>query len=231
MNYKLINYNLGLTTIFVVLLVIGYLSLVAFAQAPAQVILTWQANNFYPAGFSGKALATPNTPITVSAEVLRNGRLVDLEEASFIWYVDEKLASRGDGLKEITFTVNKSSGDSHFVRVYIESGTQVFENSTRIPVSSPRVVLKAPHPNQIIRTGSKPEVTAVPYFFNVSNFQNLNFFWQIDTGKIRESGNDNRLILNIGEARPGQTIQITGTARNINNILEAATSRVRLIIY
>jgi hypothetical protein len=217
-----------------ILLVAGYQLLVTNinAQTPAQVILTWQANNFYPADFNGKPAATPNTPVTVAAEVLQGGKLTDLSQTTFTWYVDEKFQSRGNGLKEIVFTVDKSVGDSHFVRVNIQSDSDVFENSIRIPVSSPVVILKTPYPNQLVRTGSKPEITAVPYFFNINAFRDLNFSWQLGTGEIKESGNDNRLVLNIGTTPPPEnTIQITGTARNKNSLLETATSRIRLTTY
>ena len=233
------TYNLKLiTTIIVssvaVSLVIGRLLLVApaGAQTAAQVLLTWQADNFYPADFGGKAAATTGTPITVSAEVIQNGKLADLSKATFIWYVDEKLQSRGENLKETTFNVSKLVGDSYFVRVNIQSSEGgVFENSIRIPVSKPLVVLESPYPNQLVKSGEKAEVTAVPYFFNISNFQGLDFFWRIDNGPTQESGNDNQLILNTGNAAAGQIIQITGTARNANNVIETATSRTRLIIY
>ena len=220
--------------LIIVLLVIGHQLLVApvGAQTPAQVIMTWRADNFYPADFGGKAPATPGTPITVSTEVLRGGKLTDLSDAAFTWYVDEKLRGRGEGLKEIAFSANKSVGDSHFIRVNIQSSEgEVFESSIRVPISSPMVVLESPYPNQLVKSGDRAEVTAVPYFFNVSSFQNLNFFWRVDNGATEESGNDNQLTLNTGGAKPGQTIQITGTARNIKNALEAATSRIRLVIY
>jgi hypothetical protein len=219
--------------VIIVLLVTSYQLLVtgAAAQTPAQVILTWQANNFYPADFGGKAQAAKNTPITVAVEVLRNGRLVNLSEATFTWYVDEKLQGRGNGLKEISFTVNKLVGDSHFVRVSVQSGENIFESSIRVPVSKPAVVLEAPYPNQLVGNGDRPEITAVPYFFNINSFQNLNFFWQVNNGEVRDSGNDNQLALNIGTVQAGEQIQVAGTARNRNNISETATARIRLITY
>ncbi|MBI4034253.1 MAG: hypothetical protein HY378_01755 [Candidatus Brennerbacteria bacterium] len=230
-NKRLMTYDLRLTTIFLVLLVISHQSLVSNAQTPAQVLLTWQANNFYPADYAGKALATKNTQVNVSAEVVRGGRFINLSGATFLWYVDEKLVGRGEGLKEINFTATKPVGDSHFVRISIQSGEDVFESSIRVPVSNPAVVLETPYPNGLVRSGTRPEITAVPYFFNVGIFQNLNFFWQVGTGTTQESGNDNRLFLTLGGAKAGEVIQVTGTARNANNLIETATSRIRLVVY
>jgi len=228
---QLIFLNPIIPAMVVILLIAGSLPLTAGAQTASQTILTWAANNFYRADFGGKTLVTPGTPLTVSAEVLQNGKITDLSEASFIWYIDEKLQSRGEGLKEISFTANKTVGDDYFVRVNIRSGENVFESSVRIPISSPVLVLRNPNPNGLIKSGEKAQITAVPYFFNINLFQGLEFFWQVDSGTIKESGNDNNLTLNTGNAQPGKTIQITGTARNKNNSLETAVSRIKLIVY
>jgi len=225
--------NLKFVTTTAVLLMVGYqlLTVGAGAQTPTQVVLTWQANNFYRADFGGKVLVTPGTPVAVSAEVLENGKFADLSGANFIWYIDEKLQSRGEGLKEISFTANKTVGDDYFVRVNIRSGENVFESSVRIPISSPVLVLRNPNPNGLIKSGEKAQITAVPYFFNVNLFQDLKFFWQIDNGTIKSGGNDNNLTLNTGNAQPGKTVQITGIAQNEKNALEKAVSRIRLIVY
>ena len=228
------TYDLRLMTIIGVLLVISYQLLVgnASAQTPAQVILTWQANNFYPADYTGKALATPNTPVTVSAEVLRDGKLIDLSEGTFTWYVDEKFLNRTQGLKEILFTVKKPVGDSHFIRVTIQLGNSLFESSIRVPVSKHLVVLENPYPNQLVRVGSKTIIRAVPYFFNISSFQDLTFSWQINNSEQGGGGSDNQLVLNIGTPQtPSQNkLRITTLVQNKNNPLEFANEGLRLTI-
>ncbi|KKU94495.1 MAG: hypothetical protein UY26_C0001G0047 [Candidatus Jorgensenbacteria bacterium GW2011_GWA1_48_13] len=235
MRSKFITYNLKLlTTIFIVVsLVIGYELLVApaGAQMPAQVLLTWQANNFYPADYQGKALATPKTPVSVSAEFLRNGKFLDISKSNFTWLVDEKLLSSGVGLKEVVFNVNKSPGDSHFMRVSINSNGEIFGSSVRVPVSKPILALEAAYPDALVRAGSRATVEAVPYFFNVSSLQNLVFSWQVGDGNQKESGSDNELVLNVGTPTGVEPITIFGSARNVNDLLEFASDRIRLIVY
>ncbi len=228
------NYKPLVLLIFSFLLLTGYQLLVikVGAQAPAQVILTWQANNFYPADYTGKALATPNTPVTVSTEILRDGKLIDLSKGTFTWYVDEKLLNRTQGLKEILFTVKKPVGDSHFIRVTIQSGNDFFESSIRIPVSQQIVVLESPYPNNIVRAGSQAVLQAMPYFFNIPSFQDLTFSWQINDGERGGNGSDNQLVLNIGTPQtPNQDkLRITTFVQNENNLLEFANERLRLTI-
>ncbi len=236
MNSKPITYNLlklMTTILIVVLLVISYKSLVApaGAQTPAQVILTWQANNFYPADYPGRALATPKTPVSVSAEVLRSNKFIDTSKANFTWLVDEKLLTSGVGLKEVVFNVSKAPGDSHFIRVSINLNNEAFENAVRVPVSKPVLVLDAPYPNALVKAGGKALVEAVPYFFNISSLQNLAFSWQVGNSDQKESGSDNELILNVGTPTGAEPIVIFGSVRNANDLLEFASDRIRLIIY
>ncbi|MCP6720114.1 MAG: hypothetical protein KJI72_02180 [Patescibacteria group bacterium] len=228
-NYRLTATNYKL----LVLLFVSFLLITKTdAQTPGQVILTWQANNFYPADYTGKALATPNTPVTISAEVLRDGKLVNLSEGTFTWYVDEKFLNRAQGLKEIFFAVKKSAGDSHFIRVAIQLGNSFFESSIRIPVSKQIVVLESPYSNNLVRAGSQAVLQAIPYFFNIPSFQDLTFSWQINNDERKGSGNDNQLVLNIGTPQtPDQdVIRITTLVQNKNNPLEFSNERIQLTI-
>jgi len=217
---------------FIISLFIGCQSLVAGAQTPAQVLLTWRANNFYPADYQGRALATPKTPVSVAAEVLKNNKLVDVSKANFTWFVDEKLLTSGAGLKEVVFTVSKAPGDSHFVRVSIDLNGEVLGTATRVPVAKPLLVLEAPYPNALVKAGSRAVIEAIPYFFNIPALQNLVFSWQVGNGEQKESGSDNELVLNVGSPPAGaETITIFGSVRNVNDLLEFASDRIRLIIY
>jgi len=235
---KRIAHNVKPLTTIVVLLVVGllmvvsYWSSVAGAQSPAQVILTWQAHNFYPANYAGKALATPNTLVKISAEILQNNKLLDLSNDTFLWYVDEKLLTRGRGLKETSFTIKKLAGDSHFVRVAIEREEGVSESSTRIPVSKHRIVIESPYPNNLVETGNKILLQAIPYFFNISSLQDLEFFWQVNEEEVR-GGSDNQLTINIGtsQTKSQNIVQVAGSARNTKNPLEFSSDRIRLTTY
>ncbi len=232
LKHSYMNKSKILQASVIIMVIVMVMAAPAGAQTPTRVLLSWQANNFYPADYPGKALATRNTPVTAAVEVLQNGKLVDLSRAEITWYVDEKSQGRAEGLKEIIFTVGGAVGGGHFVRVNIRLGEDTFEGSIRVPISNPIVVLETPYPDGLVKNGTKPEITAVPYFFNTRVFEDLTFFWQVGGGEIKNSGNDNKLILNLGYVPAGEIIQITGIAQNTNNLLlEVATSRVRLTTY
>jgi len=214
-----------------VLLVIGYQFLVVNAQTLNPVVITWQANNFYPADFGGRALPSPGTPVTLSAEIIQNNKLLDLSQATFLWYADETLFARGVGLKETTLKINKSPGDYSFVRVAVQINNSSFENSLRIYAQAPTVVIEGNFPNQTIRAGSQTLLRAMPYFFNVSSLADLGFSWLIND-KIQNSSQDNQLLLSIGplQGNSDAAAQISVAVQNIVNALETASNRIILNI-
>lgn len=204
-----------------------------FAQTSNPVIITWQANNFYPADYQGRVLPSFDTPIAVAAEVVQNNKLTDLSQANFLWYVDENLISRGVGLKETTFNAKKSAGDYHFIRVVIQTPDGgSFTNSTRIYVQTPMIIITGDFPNQAILVNDQTVLNAVPYFFNVTSLNDLNFSWLVN-GQQQNSGSDNQLLLTINgpKAASGGSLQLMAAAQNIKNPFESANNQLLLTTY
>ncbi len=203
---------------------------VSFSQSNTQVIITWRANNFYPANFSGKPLPTPGTPVILDAEILNAGKLMDLSQANFTWYVDEKIISSGQGLKETVFNGQKTEGDDYFVRVAIELNGNKFENSTRVPAASPFIVIENPNADKNISPKSQASMEIIPYFFNVSSLDDLIFSWNINGNPV--NSNNNQLTINVGTPQtPDQSIiQIGAFTQNRKNPLEFASAKTKLFI-
>jgi hypothetical protein len=166
--------------------------------AAGQVIITWQANNFYPSNFMGKPLATPYTPVLVSTEVIKDEKFLDINQAHFTWSVDDRVVKKGIGFKEILFNVNTVAGDSLFVRVIIQVDNLTLESSTRIPIYSPLTVIENSHPLKSVKGGEQTIITAIPYFFNVQSFYDLNFSW-VANNQQQEGINQNQLLLNVSQ--------------------------------
>jgi hypothetical protein len=200
----------------------------------ADLILTWQARNYYPSDYAGKALATRGTPISVAVELVEDGKLQDLSSANFTWYVDERIHAREVGRKEILFPVSNPVGDDHFVRVIVQRGGNSFESSVQIPVLRQELVLERPTAGgDFIRAGAKVVFRAVPYFFNITSFDDLSFTWQTDTTAPQSLGSDNVLALTIAPLQEGEFERSTllmVSAQNVVNLLEFAKERVRLKI-
>lgn len=202
-----------------------------FGDASVQVILTWQAMNYYPSNYLGKSLAVMKTAINVSVEVVQDNKFIDLTGAEFLWYLDGKLLKRGGGLKEIFFTAQNSVGEEHFIRVEIQKNDKEYEASIKIPVSKPSVVIDAPFAENFIGAAKQITVQAVPYFFNVQNVSDLTFFWDVNR-QIKKSGSGNQLTLTLGEAvnYNDNGIQIMVSVQNPKNVLEFGKRMIRLKI-
>ncbi len=222
-----------LAVFLALLLIAGYQLLFTdtFAQTSSQIIITWQANNFYPANYEGRALVTPNSPVVLASELLRNNKLVDTTQATFSWILDGKLLGSGRGLKEISFVSKKQAGDNHLVRVSIKIGEETFENSARIEVSEPVVVIEIKSPSREIRAGEEVKLQTIPYFFNVSSVRDLKFFWRVGNAK-EESEGENRLTLSISRSQDTnqKTLQVFSTVQNKRNPLEFKNKTVQLKI-
>ena len=205
---------------------------IVYAQTtPAQVTLTWHANNFYPADYAAKALAAPNTPISVAVEVIKNNKHVDLSQATISWYVDEKFLNRDKGLDEAIFNVSKISGDSHFARVKIVAGTETYESSVNIPIVKNSIILPIPYPNRSVTGGNQISLQAIPYFFNITSLQDLAFTWQVNNQAVE--GNDSQLTLKLGtpQSESDRLIQINVLAQNQKNPLEFFRYRTDVSVY
>lgn len=201
-----------------------------FAEPLSQTIITWQANNFYPANYSGKPLATPATPISVSVEVAVDGKLIDLSRAEIIWYADNEVIGRGLGVKETTWSGKKTKGDDYFVRVSIKLDGRKFENSTRIPATKPLIVVESSNPYGFVRTNSQNSLQIIPYFFNVASLEELNFSWRINQKQV--GGNDNQLIIKTSEPQTSNqsVVEVNASAQNRRNLLETASAKTKLTI-
>jgi len=233
-NPKPMTYNLRLITCVGVLLVTSYQLLItgAGAQTPSQVILTWQAQNFYPADFVGKAAATPNTPVTVSAEVIKDNKFIDVSAAKFFWYVDEDLIAQGIGLKEIKFTVGKLAGDSYFVRLTINAGQEKIESSVTIPISGQEVVIETGLPENRVKAESEISLKALPYFFNIDSLEDLVFSWTVNDQKQKvESGNTLSVKVGTPYTESQRNLNLGLLLQDKKSAIEFAQNRKKIYIY
>ncbi len=214
------------------LLIAGCRLPATLAQTPSpQLILTWQAHNFYPSNYPGKAAATINTSVIVSATVTQNNKFVNLSNANFIWYTDGKFFSRGQGLSEIMLRINKLRGDEYFVRVAIDLDGEKIEGSFTVPVSGQHTVIEMPYPNNVVFRGKQMIFQAVPYFFNVTSFDDFSFFWSVDN-QNQSGQRSNRLTLDIGSSSYllEKEVLISNTTSNSLNPIETTRTNIRFTI-
>lgn len=197
----------------------------------SEVVLTWEANSFYPADYQGKAPVVLGSSVSVSATVVKNNKLADVSNLEIFWYLDGKFFKKGVGLNKVTFDVDKFKGDEYFLMVAIKMDGKRVEKGITIPVGSQELVIENPRPLNIVKLGERVELKTMPYFFNVNSLSDLSFFWSIDYTN-KEEQRANRLVLDIGNSSSlkGTDILVTGSAVNENNPAESAIKNLKLKI-
>lgn len=198
----------------------------AYAQTADQLIVTWRAENLYPADFVGKPMPTSGSPIQLSVEAVIAGKITNLASADISWFLDETLLERGVGLKTTHFTARSSATNNNFVRAQVKLGAKNLETTVRIPVKQVRVVIEIPTTDKTLPANSEIQISAVPYFFNIESLENLAFNWVINNNRQKQIGNG-ELTLKIGEPQSGeqQRMTITANIQNLLNPLEVAQER------
>lgn len=230
MMNKMLILRLGILIILVVLI---FSSARAQTVPVTQLFLTWKANNFYPSFFEGKAFPVAGTPITASLEAVRGGKFLDLARATITWFVNDKLADRGDGKKEILFTPKIAAGKNATIKAAVRFADQgnTEEASIQIPVLSSHIVANVPLPQKIIAPQSRFLLEAFPFFWNINNLNDLYFTWTVN-GEQKKATGENTLSLGIGTpaSEYDKTLQINLLTQNLSNPLEFAQERFQLTI-
>lgn len=230
LKFSNIFYYLG----FLGLLILGLVSF-AYAQTvqpKPELIITWQANNFFPSDYAGKAWATPNALIILMAEILTNNKILNLTNATFYWYLDGQLLQTGQGLKKTDFKISKLEGDNHFISLTVkpeEGGT--IETSLQIPVFAPQLIIENNFRQPSLPANSQVLFSVTPYFFNIASFNDLDFSWQINSQK--QTVKNNQLLVNVG--RPSteeqKNLWLEVLAQNKKNLFEFVNQRMKFLIY
>lgn len=190
------------------------------AQTSDSLIITWQANNYFPADYPGKAAATPNSPIVASIEVIRAGKLIDITKSEISWFINNGLIANGIGTKTISFSAKQGTTGYETLTASVKIGENGIQNSVRIPISKPIVVISHPSSRESVKAGGRIELTAIPLFFNVSSLDGLSFDWRINGQKISAVGN--RITAEIGTPQSDyqNSVNVSVTVQNKENLFE-----------
>ncbi|TSA45136.1 hypothetical protein D4R51_02400 [bacterium] len=212
---------------------LGFLSIVPFfasGQTANPLIITWQANNYFPAGYNGKALVTPNTLVIASVELIKNNKLTDTTGTEIRWYLDDKIIASGIGLKTVSFSASQQQSGHQTLKASLRIGNDPFENSSQIRVVQPTVVISFPLPGRAVKAGSQVSLEAIPFFFNVQSLDGLTFNWLINNQ--RATGRDNRVVMSVGTPQSNfqNSVPISVTVQNSENPYEFNRGSIMLSI-
>ncbi|MBM3256880.1 MAG: hypothetical protein FJY98_00920 [Candidatus Liptonbacteria bacterium] len=208
------------------LLILGGLAttLPLHAQSAPQVIISWRASTFTPAGYLGKPLPTAESRIEASVEALQNGRLIDLSKETIYWYVDNNFVSGGTGIHSTFFRTPPLKFSPISLRVEIPTLKEGVIKGITIPVVFPEAVMQTPS------TPLRPPLAlkGLPFFFNVDFAEILSFDWIVNGEKAAASGEPD--VLTIKTVPAGAALNVTLSIYNPFSEIEAAKKANTLII-
>jgi len=200
-----------------------------------EYIISWRSLGYVPADYKGKILASDNASIEISFDAVNQGKIVDLSKQTIEWRLNNNLITSGTGLKSIKFIADQSASQVITITVpnYSDAKYKIAElnAATTITLVPPELVIKAPYPNKQTVVGEKT-FQALPYFFNISNINQLNINWEVNGAKTtNESDRPDifDLVLSTqGEVAEGASVGIKAFAQNIANQFEFAQNYINL---
>jgi len=224
MYRHILVFVIKISIVLVCVLTLSLIFSVTKAQTKPQFIPFWRASAYAPAGFLGKVFPIEKTTIEASFELLNGGKLVDLSNKRIAWLVNGNVIKDGVNQKSVTFKNYAFAGENAAVdiRVFNPNG-QADTYSFTIPVASPKLVIESPYDKDNL-TGKNLNLTALPYFFNVSGLQELIFSWAVNG--VSPEGNASepeQLLVTIPGATPlGVRVTVGASVENPASSIETA---------
>jgi hypothetical protein len=152
----------------------------AQGQSPERFFITWEAVATAPPWYQGRVLPPPGGRVAVTlAGTDGGGKILDLSRYRIVWYLEGRFLAGGAGLVSMNITLLGSSGDQSVRAAIYDGDTVVGEVSATVPTEKPKVavviesVLEDP-PTLLLR--------ALPFFFNTTSPEELNFSWHLFAG-------------------------------------------------
>ncbi|HAL24979.1 TPA: hypothetical protein DIS57_01955 [Candidatus Wolfebacteria bacterium] len=204
---------------------------VAHAHAETEFMTNWQTRTYVPAWYEGRAFPTHESAITITFELIEDGKIADLSQTGVRWYVDGKLVKNelnGLGIKRVIIVNKKYGGGVSSIKITIPSyNGKLYEKTFDIPIRKPEVVIDVPYFKKGIERGENA-MYAWPFFFNTTDVRTLNLQWTID-GKALDTkkADEAALLFTVGsDIPPGSRSTIEAIIINQRKAIENVRNKV-----
>lgn len=212
-----------------IVLIIAVFSFSGLVKVKAQInepefLITWKTNTYVPKSFLNKVLPTDASLVNISFELVDRGKLINLSDSEIYWYLNDELIKGGLGIQEASFRARGVGSQNLRIKIPNYKGGLLMKNII-IPSVEPEVAIIAPYyQNKFQALGLK--IDAQPYFFNVTDLNELQFSWQINGQKPKNTGRPDQLniVLNQG----GTDLKIKLNAINPKKFRERASQELNL---
>lgn len=203
--------------------------LLAEAQARPQVFVSWRAESYAPPAYGGKILPTAGSLITISFEVVDDGKLANLSKQTIYWYLNNDLIENRDGVQSVAFNAPARAPSILELRIELPAyPSGLLLKTINIPVVRPEAAIEAPYPDgQFSET--RVQMAGSPYFFNANKINDFRFSWTINGEAAEGEESSREFIVNLNpDAPPGSTLNIGLTINNTSFTEEVASVFAKL---
>jgi hypothetical protein len=168
--------------------------------AGTEMFITWHADSFVPAMFTGKALPTTGSSITASVLLVSNNKIVSLSGQKVYWYVNGNFAGNE---RRVTFKVPGMAPNSIELRAELpDFGDGSMLKTIQIPVVRPEVVIDTPFPSKRMTNGTTT-IFAYPFFFSIQKISSLIYSWELNNNPVDVPENPNRINISSSDILNG----------------------------
>lgn len=163
------------------------------------VDLAWTCNGYTPVNYEGKSLPIRGSLVTVSAMPYFkiNNQLVQSNKLNYKWFLDDEIIS-SNNIPEFSFITTKFRSYTHEVRVIVSISDESVSSQEWIAIKiynpeiqvyeydgAAQVNLKKGVGSEILTSAnSTSALAAIPYYFNISNLQELSYNWAMQGTQI-----------------------------------------------
>ncbi len=208
---------------------------------PANVDILWEAENYVPVSYKGKALPSQGSLIKVTAipNFLKGGVKIPSSELFYDWQIDyQKLPNVSGRGKQSMYFVGSKIGISNIVNVVVSdiNNNIRVEKNIIIEPQNPKVVFYKENPlegklyNQAIDNANDGDtIVAEPYFFSNNQIDNLSYEWLANKkNKIESNVDKNKIKVLLDSNNPDSISNIYIRILNKINILQFADKIFRI---
>jgi len=194
--------------------------------------LTWSTDTYTPLGYQGKALPVRDSNIEVVANI--NDSSVDPKKLIYNWFINDYFKEESSGLNKqvLMFNTAITTNNKNSIRLEIKNNNNVFLGVAYLSIGThePEIILLT---NKYeIKSNQEMKFIAKPYFFNISNINELNYKWEFDKQKALEvdKNNPNILVLKINKLAESIKKNLKVFVENKNNKAQRAQKIVEITL-
>lgn len=196
------------------------------------ITLTWSTDTYTPLGYQGKALPVRGSDIEVVANI--DDSRIDSENLTYNWFINDYFKRESSGLNKqvLIFNTAITTNDKNIIRLEIKNTNNTFLGITYLSIKTHQPEIAIITNKYEIKSNQEAQFIAKPYFFNISNINELDYKWGSDNQEASKTdgNNPNILILKINKLTESIKKKLSISVENKNNNFQRAQKTIEITL-